>query len=143
MYSARASPTFSKNSSIPLPVTDDTPTTCNWLEFIYDSSCNKTACWNDSKSLSHSTAVSCDTISVLLNTSTKGSCVLFNQTYLQAYNMFDMNVIGFSVRIVSTTYAITVGYVDAKDSVIIEPDADHVKISICPGVSIITFLYTI
>lgn len=41
-----------------------------------------------------------------------------------------MKVTGFVERGVSTTYAITVGKVEAKASVIIAPEADHVKISI-------------
>jgi hypothetical protein len=49
--------------------------------------------------------------------------------------MLEQNVEGLVVRGVSTTYAITVGYVLAKESVMIAPDADQVKISICPGVS--------
>lgn len=52
--------------------------------------------------------------------------------------MFDMNVAGAVVRGVSIMYATTVGKDDATASVIIAPDADQVKISICPGVSRIT-----
>lgn len=59
-------------------------------------------------------------------------------TYLHAYSIFDMNVAGATVRGVSTMYATTVGSADATASVIIAPDADQVKISIWPGVSIIT-----
>ena len=51
-------------------------------------------------------------------------------TYLHAYNIFDMNVAGATVRGVSTMYATTVGSADATASVIIAPDADQVKISI-------------
>lgn len=47
--------------------------------------------------------------------------------YLQAYVIFDINVIGFVVRGVSTTYIKTVGYEAAMVSVIICPDADHVN----------------
>ena len=46
-----------------------------------------------------------------------------------------MNVAGAVVRGVSMMYATTVGSDDAIASVIIAPEADHVKISICPGVS--------
>ena len=59
-------------------------------------------------------------------------------TYLQAYNILDMNVAGAVVRGVSIIYATTVGRDDATASVMIAPEADHVKISICPGVSKIT-----
>jgi hypothetical protein len=52
-----------------------------------------------------------------------------------AYSMFDMNVTGFAQRGVSTMYRIAVGNRDASDSVMIWPEADQVKISICPGVS--------
>ena len=51
-------------------------------------------------------------------------------TNLQAYNMLDMNVAGAVVRGVSMMYATTVGRDDATASVMIAPDADHVKISI-------------
>ena len=51
-------------------------------------------------------------------------------TYLHAYSIFDINVAGATVRGVSTMYATTVGSADATASVIIAPDADHVKISI-------------
>lgn len=44
--------------------------------------------------------------------------------------MLLINVDGLVERGVSTTYAITVGKVDAKASVIIAPEADQVKISI-------------
>ena len=47
---------------------------------------------------------------------------------------------GDAHRGVSITYSSTVRYVEASDSVMIEPDADHVKISICPGVSTNTYL---
>jgi len=49
--------------------------------------------------------------------------------------MFDMNVAGAAERGVSTTYATTVGRVEAMASVMIAPDADQVNISIWPGVS--------
>jgi hypothetical protein len=49
--------------------------------------------------------------------------------------MLLMNVAGAVVRGVSMTYATTVGNDEATASVIMEPDADHVKISIWPGVS--------
>ncbi len=64
-------------------------------------------------------------------------CPLFT-TYLHAYNILDINVAGAVARGVSTMYAMTVGREDAIASVIIAPDADQVKISICPGVSMIT-----
>jgi len=41
-----------------------------------------------------------------------------------------MNVVGDVVRGVSMMYATTVGRVDAIESVIIDPEADQVKISI-------------
>lgn len=49
-----------------------------------------------------------------------------------------MKVAGAVVRGVSMIYATTVGNEEATASVIIAPDADHVKISIWPGVSIMT-----
>lgn len=54
---------------------------------------------------------------------------------LQAYNMFDMKVMGCEERGVSITYSRTVGSVDDNASVMIVPLADHVNTSICPGVS--------
>lgn len=54
--------------------------------------------------------------------------------------MFDMKVVGFSLRTVSTTNRITVGNLEAKDSVMIVPDADQVNTSTCPGVSNSTYL---
>lgn len=48
-----------------------------------------------------------------------GSLVLYRMEH--AYNMFDMNVTGEVLRTVSMTYSMTVGVVDAKVSVIIEP----------------------
>ena len=62
-------------------------------------------------------------------------------THLQAYSIFDMNVVGLVQRGVSTTYSSTVGNAYASASVIMAPDADHVNTSICPGVSTITYLY--
>ncbi len=49
-----------------------------------------------------------------------------------------MNVAGAVVLGVSMIYAITVGIEDATASVMMAPEADQVKISICPGVSRIT-----
>lgn len=46
-----------------------------------------------------------------------------------------MNVAGAVVRGVSIIYATTVGREAATASVMIAPEADQVKISICPGVS--------
>ena len=51
-----------------------------------------------------------------------------------------MKVCGLAQRGVSTTYATIVGKVEAKASLIIAPDADHVNISICPGVSLTMYL---
>ena len=67
-----------------------------------------------------------------------GSLVLYK--ILHAYNIFDINVTGLVLLAVSITYTTTVGNVDAKVSVMIEPEADQVKTSICPGVSMITYL---
>lgn len=50
-----------------------------------------------------------------------------------------MNVAGAVVRGVSTTYATMVGIVLASESVMIEPEALQVKISIWPGVSSTTW----
>lgn len=44
--------------------------------------------------------------------------------------MLLMNVVGDVVRGVSIIYATTVGRVEAIESVMIDPEADHVKISI-------------
>lgn len=41
-----------------------------------------------------------------------------------------MNVTGFEMRILSTMNAITVGNEEASESVMIDPDADHVNASI-------------
>lgn len=49
-----------------------------------------------------------------------------------------MKVAGAVVRGVSIIYATTVGREDAIASVMMAPEADQVKISICPGVSKIT-----
>lgn len=49
--------------------------------------------------------------------------------------MFDMNVVGFAARTESTINAITVGNEEAKESVMIDPEADQVNASIWPGVS--------
>ena len=49
--------------------------------------------------------------------------------------MLLMKVFGCRQRGVSTTKSTMVGKVEAKASVTICPEADHVKISICPGVS--------
>ena len=54
--------------------------------------------------------------------------------------MLLMKVVGEVVRGVSMMYATTVGRELAMASVMIAPDADHVKISICPGVSTRTYL---
>lgn len=58
-----------------------------------------------------------------------------DQTPLQTWSIFDMKTCGETLRGVSTTYATIVGNDDAKASVMIAPEADQVKISICPGVS--------
>lgn len=54
-----------------------------------------------------------------------------------------MKVAGAVVRGVSIIYATTVGIEDATASVMMAPEADQVKISICPGVSRITWLSVI
>ena len=51
-----------------------------------------------------------------------------------------MKVCGCVERGVSMTNNTIVGNVDAKASVMICPEADQVKISICPGVSATTYL---
>lgn len=76
--------------------------------------------------------------SVLLKAITNGSRVLYMMEH--AYIMLDINVVGFVVRGVSTTYTTTVGKDDANESVMMEPDADHVNTSIWPGVSMNTWL---
>lgn len=48
----------------------------------------------------------------------------------QAYNILDINVVGFIDRTTSITYTIIVGNDVARPSVIIVPDADHVNTSI-------------
>lgn len=67
-----------------------------------------------------------------------GSLVLYKIE--QAYNILLINVTGLTERTVSITYTITVGNVEAKLSVIIVPETDHVNTSICPGVSNIQYL---
>lgn len=52
--------------------------------------------------------------------------------------MLDVKVAGAVVRGVSMMYATTVGREEAIASVMIAPEADQVKISICPGVSRMT-----
>ena len=96
------------------------------------------ASWKDSKSDIHLVAKSWGATSVLLKASTSVSFILYRIEH--AYSMFDMNVTGFCERGVSTTYTITVGNDDASDSAMIWPEADHVKISIWPGVSSTTYL---
>ena len=86
-----------------------------------------------SKSVIQSIAKLGSTTSLLLKTITIGKRVLYN--ILQAYNILDMKVTGDMQRGVSTMYNIHEGKDDATDSVITAPEADHVKISICPGVS--------
>ena len=39
--------------------------------------------------------------------------VILISDHLQAYNMFDMKVMGFTLRTMSMMYTITVGYADA------------------------------
>lgn len=51
-----------------------------------------------------------------------------------------MKVGGAVVLGVSMMYATTLGNEDATASVMIAPDADQVKISICPGVSMMIWL---
>ena len=58
----------------------------------------------------------------------KGNLVLY--IMLQAYNILDIKVTGFTQRAVSMMYATTVGNDDARDSVMIAPEADHVNTSI-------------
>jgi hypothetical protein len=74
--------------------------------------------------------VSCGSIHflTLFRTTMKGSLVLY--IMLQAYSIFDINVTGFTQRAVSMTYATTVGNDDARDSVMMAPDADQVNTSI-------------
>ena len=52
--------------------------------------------------------------------------------------MLDIKVAGAIVRGVSMIYATTAGKLEAMASVMMAPDADQVKISICPGVSKMT-----
>ncbi len=57
--------------------------------------------------------------------------------------MFDIKVIGFTLFDVSMTYTTIDGNADAKDSVMICPEADHVKTSIWPYVSTKTYLHSL
>ncbi|KAH3664639.1 hypothetical protein OGATHE_003454 [Ogataea polymorpha] len=91
------------------------------------------ASWKASKSVIHSVTNLESLTSVLLNTTIIGSLVLYRME--QAYSMLEMNVVGDELLGVSMMYAIIVGKVDAKASVMMAPDADHMKHSICPGVS--------
>jgi len=59
----------------------------------------------------------------------------FPRARLRTCSMLLMKVCGCAQRGVSTTKATMVGKADASASVMIAPDADQVKISICPGVS--------
>ena len=54
--------------------------------------------------------------------------------------MLLMKVAGAVVRGVSMMYATTVGRLEAMASVMMDPEADQVKISICPGVSTSIYL---
>lgn len=54
--------------------------------------------------------------------------------------MLDMNVTGLTLLTVSITYTTTVGYEEARVSVMMVPEADQVNTSICPGVSKIIYL---
>uniref|UniRef100_A0A0E9RC25 Uncharacterized protein n=1 Tax=Anguilla anguilla TaxID=7936 RepID=A0A0E9RC25_ANGAN len=53
--------------------------------------------------------------------------------------MLDMNVTGLTLRDVSITYTTTQGKEEARASVMMVPEADQVKTSICPGVSMRTY----
>lgn len=70
-------------------------------------------------------------------TTMNGSRVLYSME--QAYNMFDMNVTGETLRTVSITYTTTVGRDEASASETIVPDADHVNTSIWPEVRKLNF----
>jgi hypothetical protein len=91
------------------------------------------ASWKLSKSPIHSSAKSCGVTSVLFSAMTMGRRVLYRM--LHAYSMLAMKVPGVLERGVSTTKTRTVGSVPASMSVMTAPLADHVKTSICPGVS--------
>ncbi|KAH3660203.1 hypothetical protein OGAPHI_007408 [Ogataea philodendri] len=54
--------------------------------------------------------------------------------------MLEINVVGDELLGVSMMYAMTVGKVDANASVMMAPEADQMKHSICPGVSTIQCL---
>lgn len=54
--------------------------------------------------------------------------------------MLDIKDTGLVHLAVSIMYATTVGKADARASVMIAPDADQVKTSICPGVSNMAYL---
>lgn len=69
-----------------------------------------------------------------------GSLVLYRIEH--AYSIFDINVTGLTLLTVSITYTTTVGNWEAKVSVIILPEADHVNTSICPGVSKIKYSHS-
>lgn len=55
---------------------------------------------------------------------------------LREFSIFDMKVFGFLHFKESTTYKMNVGPMEDRDLEIIIPAAEHVKTSICPGVSI-------
>lgn len=80
----------------------------------------------------------CSPTITLFRTTIKGNLVLYR--ILQAYNMFDMNVTGLVLLAVSIMYTTIVTNEDARASVIMAPDADHVNTSIWPGVSKIAYL---
>lgn len=91
------------------------------------------ASWKASKSAIHSRHGPWDAMSTLLNTRTMGSLVLYST--LHAWSMLLMKTWGALQLAVSTTKATTVRKVEARDSAKMVPDADQVKISICPAVS--------
>ena len=74
----------------------------------------------------------------MFRTTIKGNFVLYR--ILHAYSIFDMKVTGLVLLAVSIMYTTIVANEDARASVIIAPDADHVNTSIWPGVSKIAYL---
>lgn len=67
------------------------------------------------------------------------SCVTNCNTTMRTWSILLMNVWGWAHLGVSIMNAIIVGKPEAKASVIMAPEADHVKISIWPGVSTMTY----
>lgn len=77
-------------------------------------------------------------MSVLFTITMGGSVVLYKM--LQAQSILDTKVTGLALLDESITSMALVGNEDVRASVMTAPEADQVNASICPGVSIKTYL---